>query len=243
MRLPGDFPATEVLDSAGASEGVLLSAEVSENLRRLAARHGATLSNAVLTVFFIFLNRLTEQQDLALAMSVANRPHRDLETMAGFFVNAVVLRQWVDEGKSFESLLDDVTREVAAALEHQQYPLDLLIEKLNPPRRGSRQALFNVVYAFQGFTDIAVRAPAGGSGSGLEIARELAPASHTAKFDLTLFVVDHAGPDQDSIWLSFEYSTGLLRAATARQWIETLARFCRAAAMQEEEALQEEQCE
>jgi tyrocidine synthetase-3 len=235
IRLPFDLPEKDVYEFTGAAEGLLLPQAVSDELRRIAGARGTTLSNVLLTVFFVFLNRLTEQQDLALAMSVANRPHRDLETMAGFFVNAVVLRGFVDEDKPFEKLLDEVTAEVAGALEHQQYPLDLLIERLNPPRRGNRQPLFNVVYAFQGFTDVVIR-PNAGEGAGIEISGEINASSRTSKFDVTLFVVDNAGPRQDAIYLSMEYSTELLRAETVRHWLEILGRFCEAATAREESA-------
>ncbi|MBV8287299.1 MAG: AMP-binding protein, partial [Hyphomicrobiales bacterium] len=235
IRLPFDLPEKDVYEFTGAAESLLLPQAVSDELRRLAVARGTTLSNVLLTVFFVFLNRLTEQQDLVLAMSVANRPHRDMETMAGFFVNAVVLRGFVDEDKPFDKLLDEVTAEVADALEHQQYPLDLLVERLNPPRRGNRQPLFNVVYAFQGFTDVVIR-PNAGEGAGIEISGEINSSSRTSKFDMTLFVVDHAGPRKDAIYLSMEYSTELLRAESVRHWLETLSRFCEAAAAREESA-------
>lgn len=227
LPLPFDFPEADVRDFAGASTGLVLSAEVSRDLRRVATERQTTLSNLILAIFLVFLNRLTEKEDLALAMSVANRPHRDLETMAGFFVNAVILRVSIDERKRFEEVLAEVTAEVADALEHQRYPLDLLIERLNPPRRENRQPLFNVVYAFQSFTDITVRSSDAMGANPLPGGEWLFP-SRTAKFDLTLFVVDHAGPARDSIHLSFEYSTELLTAATTRHWIETLGRFCEA---------------
>jgi hypothetical protein len=239
VRLPFDFPSDDVSGFSGESAGATLSPAVSEQLRRLASARSTTLSNVILTVFLVFLNRLTEQEDLALAMTVANRPHRDLEMMAGFFVNAVVLRVSVEESKSFEALLDEVASTVAGALEHQQYPLDLLIERLNPPRRGNRQPLFNVVYAFQGFTDIYVRSNPSHAAERL-IARELGTLARTSKFDLTLFVVDHASPGGDSIHLSFEYSTELLRPATAQEWIAILARFCEAVRFTENAASVEE---
>ncbi|WP_052000143.1 non-ribosomal peptide synthetase [Caenispirillum salinarum] len=229
VRLPFDFPETDDSAIAGGVESVLLPPEASALLRKAAADRGMTVSTVVLGVFLVFLNRLTEQEDLAVAMSVANRPLPELEPMVGFFVNAMVLRMTVDPDGDFNTLLSALDAEVTAALDHQSYPFDMLVERLNPPRRGGRQPLFNVNYAYQAFADMRIRddgtAPAASAMTG-----ELALEATTAKFDLTLFVVDTAGPAGDQLQLSFEYAADLFRRDTIAGWLGGLGGFCEAVA-------------
>jgi amino acid adenylation domain-containing protein len=225
VRLPFDFDPDDSPGAAGESREVTLSPEVSSALRELAVASGSTLANVLLTMFVLLLNRLTEQDELAIAMSAANRARPELQNMVGFFVNEVVLRVGVGEDKPFSALLADVTAIAAEAFTHQDYPLDLLIQKLNPQRIGGRQPLFNVVYAFQGFTDLVIGANSKRSRS-LDIASALPVPIKTSKFDLTLFVIDSAGPEWNSIQLVFEYGTSVLRAETVEKWLQILRRFC-----------------
>ncbi|WP_404384158.1 amino acid adenylation domain-containing protein [Caenispirillum salinarum] len=229
VRLPFDFPETEDSAITGGVESVRLDPAASTLLRKAAADRGMTVSTVALGVFLVFLNRLTEQEDLAVAMSVANRPLPELEPMVGFFVNAMVLRMTVDPDGDFNSLLNALDAEVTAALDHQSYPFDMLVERLNPPRRGGRQPLFNVNYAYQAFADMRIRDD-GARPAASAMTGELALEATTAKFDLTLFVVDKAGPAGDQIQLSFEYAADLFRRETIAGWLGGLAGFCEAVA-------------
>jgi amino acid adenylation domain-containing protein/non-ribosomal peptide synthase protein (TIGR01720 family) len=227
VRLPFDFPETDDAAVSGGVETVRLFPTVSAALRRAAGARGMTVSTVILGAFLVFLNRLTEQDDLSIAMSVANRPLPELEPMVGFFVNAMVLRLTVDPDAGFEDLLTTLDAEVTAALDHQSYPFDLLVERLNPPRRGGRQPLFNVNYAFQAFADMRIRDDGDADEA---LTEEVALDATTAKFDLTLFVVDKAGPRGDQLQLSFEYAADLFRRDTITAWLSGLAGFCDAVA-------------
>jgi amino acid adenylation domain-containing protein len=230
LHLPFDFPASEVRGFAGGAESALLSRETTRRLRALAAAHGTTPSNVVLCVFAILLCRLTGQSDLAIAMSVANRHHPDLERIVGFFVNELVIRIEVPPDADLAEILGRVAASVYAALDHQGYPFDLLVEKLNPERRGSRQPLFNVCYAFQNLGDLGTAwgRPAAPGGTG--VVGTLEAGWTTSKFDLTLFVVEEEGGDGGRYRLTFEYSAELFRAESIARWLQIFRRFLASAA-------------
>ncbi|MGA7724218.1 MAG: condensation domain-containing protein, partial [Opitutaceae bacterium] len=198
-------------------------------LARLAVARQTTLANVVLAVFDLVLFQLTRQEDLCVGVSVANRGHPDLERLIGFFVNLLPVRVRLNSAMEFDDLLREVSLAAAEAFEHQEYPFDLLVQKLNPARAGNRQPLVNVVYAFQNFSDVhlSVGAAAGGSPADAASAAELVPAGpfehdfKTSKFDLTLFVFADAG----RLLLTLEYDTGLFRADTIRRYLGLLRRF------------------
>jgi non-ribosomal peptide synthetase component F len=95
------------------------------------------------------------------------------------------------------------------------------VRQINPTRRANRQALFNVVYTFQNFTDVRLD---GGIGDGLDVSRADAQqegferAFETSKFDLCLFAAERAG----GIRLSLEYDSQLFSPRTARRFLDAL---------------------
>jgi non-ribosomal peptide synthetase component F len=113
-----------------------------------------TISNIVLTLFNLCLFRLTNQDDICIGMGVANRNHPDTENLIGFFVNVLPIRTRFSETMEFNHLLKQVIENTADAFDHQNYPFDLLVQKLNPNRYANRQPLFNVAYTFQNIEDV-----------------------------------------------------------------------------------------
>ena len=228
LRLPYDLPPQEERDFRGSMESLVLNRELAAELRSLAARSKTTLSNVLLALFKLLLFHWTRQDEICVGMSIAGRNHPDLENVLGFFVNVLPIRTKLSADMEFDELLGQVAQSTFEALEHQDYPLDLLVQKFNPNRYGNRQPIFNVVYAFQNFTDVNIDTNRCGDETTNE--REGADSDAwssfefsfaTSKFDLTLFVVDEV----DQIRLIFEYDTGLLLSATIRQQLRTLERF------------------
>lgn len=52
--------------------------------------------------------------------------------MLGFFVNILPIRSQINSEMKFGDLLQQVIKAMNEALEHQEYPFDLLVQKLNP---------------------------------------------------------------------------------------------------------------
>jgi hypothetical protein len=229
LPLPYDFAPETVRDFSGGNEAVELSGEIAAGLRRLAIRRRTTLSSVILALFKLVLFHWTRQDDLCVGISVANRNHSDLENLIGFFVNILPIRCRLSADMDFDDLLALVIERIHEALEHQDYPFDLMVEKLNPTRRTNRQPLVNVIYAFQNFADVHVDAGTAAATPTESWERGDAAVDWaafdfsfpTSKFDLTLFVVDRP----DTIGLTFEYDSSLFLAATIRQQLHTIAKF------------------
>lgn len=226
IRLPFDFPTTESHDFRGALETTQIDAELLTALRHLAQSRETTLANLFLALFKLFLFRLTKQEDLCVGVSIASRNHPDLENLLGFFVNVLPVRTSLSANMEFDSLLNSVSQVAYEAYDHQDYPFDLMVAKLNPDRVANRQPLINVLYAFQNYGDVHMDVAAEGAAAtadddtGLQI--EPFPFAHsTAKFDLTLFAFD----DADRLLLHMEYDTSRFRPETIRKYLDALVRF------------------
>ena len=233
LALPYDFAPGEERGFGGDFLSATLGPEVLRSLRAIATARSTTVSNVVLAILKLLLFQLTKQRDFCVGMSVANRNHPDLENILGFFVNILPIRTQFVEEMDFEALLEQVTQSTTEAFDHQDYPFDLLVRKLNPQRLTNRQPIVNVIYAFQNFEDVHIdlgfqnRAAAGAAGipggSAIEHARPFGVFFKTSKFDLTLFV----SAEPDGIVLTLEFDTALFRPASIRRYLSTFERFAR----------------
>ena len=147
LDLPTDAPRPAIQTFRGAVVRMELPPEVAAGLRRLAGERGASLFTVLLAAVQALLHRVTGQDDIVIGAPVSGRNHPDLEDQVGLYVNTLPLRGRVDAGEPFTGLLERVRRELLAALEHADYPLDLLLAELGGARDWSRAALFNALVA------------------------------------------------------------------------------------------------
>jgi len=230
VALPTDRPLPATQSYRGATCHLALPPGVLAGIKAVARDRGATVAAVGLAIFAALLYRLTRQTDLVLGMGVAGRERAGLEGLIGFFVNVLPIRLTLGDGTELESLLDQARDAVFQALDWRDYPFDLLVRDLAPPRQGNRQPLINVVFEYQNFGRL------GQDASGLpirdggadQIQDRLAGLvdSQTAKHDLLVFLLDDGGPGQ----LQLEYDTDILDPATAEAWLGYLAQFLAAAA-------------
>ena len=207
-------------DFHGDIEEAVLDESATAGLRALARARGMTVAHALLALFQLVLYRVTGQDDIIVGMSVANRGLPETERLIGFFVNILPIRTRFSETMEFDEVLAQVARTAAEALDHQDYPFDLLVRRLCPTRLADRQPLVSVVYAFQSFEDVSIEVggvTAAGDGeiAGFEF------SFGTTKFDLTLFVEDR----RDKLRLVLEYDRRLFDPATARRNLALVTRF------------------
>ena len=207
VRLPRDAAD----DAGGDRRGLTMSVDCTRRLRALAGHRGTTLSALLLTLFALFLHRLTRQHDLCIGMAVANRGLPELEPLLGVFVNLLPIRVRIDGDPAFDDLLARVTATTYAALDHQDHPYDLILRAQARPSED--RELVNVVYAYQRAPDAASGHPAA--------APSVPLAFPFAKFDLSLIVED-SGPQVD---LTLEFDAGLFTPATIERYLQTLNRF------------------
>ncbi|MGH1540699.1 MAG: amino acid adenylation domain-containing protein [Arenicella sp.] len=228
LPLPYDYPRTEQRDFSGANVTTTIDESIVLSLQAYARDNQTTLSNVVLTLFKLFLHKLTGQRDIWVGLATANRSHPDLEDMIGFFVNLLPIRTDLDPDMEFDDLLKQVVNNTYDALSHEHYPFDLLVQTLRPERHGNWQPLLNIVYGFQNYKG--VRTATTGNielgESDLDTDEVFPLAFKTSKFDLVLFVMER----NQSLTLTLEYDNGLFSESTVVQYLESIHQFATAIA-------------
>ena len=221
IRLPFDLQPSPDSAFQGDRLSVELDSAATRSLKGMALRHRSTLSNVALALFGLLLSKASRQDDLCVGMAVANRSHPDLEKLVGFFVNILPLRMRLSGDMEFDQFLQQVTSACHEALEHQDYPFDLLVQQLGLRRGDSPKAFLNAVFVFQNDHEVRLEVPESDSGeSGREV-QSLDFSFPFAKFDLMLIAAESSG----RLKLTLEYNSGLWREGTIRRYLDALTRF------------------
>ncbi|AOM39414.1 non-ribosomal peptide synthetase [Xenorhabdus hominickii] len=145
LELPTDRPRPEKQSYAGGCVTITLPPEIKAGLKTLSQRHGTTLFMTLMAGWATLLSRLSGQTDLVIGTPVANRQHRELEPLIGFFVNTLALRVQLDDNPSVKDLLARVKAHALKAYAHQDLPFEQLVEALQPPRSLSHSPIFQVM--------------------------------------------------------------------------------------------------
>jgi acyl carrier protein len=149
LRLPTDRPRPAAQTFRGGRHLLELSRTLTEALKYLSRREGATLFMTLLAVFKVLLRYYAAQDDIVVGTNVANRSHSETGKMVGFFVNQLVLRADLSGDPGFRELLRRVRRIALEAYANQDLPFEKLVEELQPRRDMSRSLLFQVKFEMQ----------------------------------------------------------------------------------------------
>jgi amino acid adenylation domain-containing protein/thioester reductase-like protein len=159
LQLPVDRPRPSTQSFRAAAKEISIGADVTGGLLALSERSGATLFMTLLAAFSVLLYRYSGQNDMVIGTPTANRNHRDIEPLIGFFVNTLALRLDLTGEPTVMELLARVRSVTLQAYDHQDVPFERLIEQLGLERDMSRNPLIQATFALQNVHNAAVDLP------------------------------------------------------------------------------------
>ncbi|MCG8346827.1 MAG: amino acid adenylation domain-containing protein [Chloroflexales bacterium] len=221
LELPTDRPRPPVQTFNARIQSFRLGCELTQRLKTLSEQQCATLYMTLLAAYKVLLYRYTSQPDIIVGTPTTGRSHAELTDLVGYFVNPVALRSNLTGNPAFTKLLGQVRQTVIEAIEHQDYPIALLVEKIQPERNVNRTPIFQTMFVFQrahlldaeGLSSFALNA----AGTKMELAGmplESMPLEYTiAPFDLTLMMAE----SEDELAGTITYNTDLFDATTVER--------------------------
>ncbi|MCY8005267.1 lichenysin non-ribosomal peptide synthetase LicA [Bacillus haynesii] len=207
LTLPTDHTRPSVQTFEGSRLSFALKPELVQQLRRLAKETESTLYMVLAASYSAFLSKLSGQSEVIVGSPAAGRPHADLSRIIGMFVNTLAIRTRPEGDKPFSAFLEEVKETTLGAFEHQDYPFEELIEKLNIQRDMSRNPLFDAVFSMQN-ADLKDLSMDGVTLKPYDFAHQ------TAKFDLTLTAAEEDG----LLVFEMEYNTALFKRESIERW-------------------------
>lgn len=203
LELPTDRPRPAVQSNRGATFRMMLSQNLSQELRALSRREGVTVFMTLLAAFNTLLWRYTGQKDMVVGSLIANRNRIETEGLIGIFINALPLRADLSGNPTFRELLRRTSEVALGAYAHQDLPFEKLVEAIQPERDLSRSPLFQVMFNVQNTPKKTLEL------TGLTLT-PLVVDGQTSLLDLTLTMSD----GEDGLKGTVEYSTDLFDEPT-----------------------------
>jgi tyrocidine synthetase-3 len=207
LNLPADYGRPSVQQF----EGEWISFEIEEEMERLnqlALETGSTLYMVLLSLFNIFLAKVSSQEDIVVGSPVAGRNHPDLEQIIGIFINTLALRNYPAGEKKVKAFLREVRDKTLRAQENQEYPFEDLVELVEVNRDTSRNPLFDVMLVFQNMEKKELQIP------GLTL-KEYPHENKKSKFDMTFTCIEQ----DNKLSFTITYSTALFNKETIERFI------------------------
>ena len=138
LDLPTDRPRPPVQSQRGGLYRVRTGAELSDRLRALGRREGATMFMTVLALLSALLHRFSGLQRMVLGSNSANRARPELEPVFGLFLTQVPFAIDLEGDPTFRELLGRARSSALASYAHQNFPFSKLLEALRPEPDPSR---------------------------------------------------------------------------------------------------------
>ncbi|MEN9868903.1 MAG: hypothetical protein RL748_4493, partial [Pseudomonadota bacterium] len=201
--LPLDFPRPASQTFSGDAVFSQLDSATTSALHALCRAHGATLFMGLHAAFSALLARYSNETDIVVGTSIANREQEQVAGLIGFFINSLILRSDLSGQPNFNQLLLQSRQMLLDAYAHQQVPSEQIIERLRPERNMAYSPLFQVMLILQNNRQAELSLP------GLQV--KLEPQGKLpSKFDLSLYVTENA----DGLALDWEFNPDLFLHST-----------------------------
>ncbi|HEX2093555.1 MAG TPA: amino acid adenylation domain-containing protein [Longimicrobiaceae bacterium] len=214
LDLPSDRPRPPARSYRGERVTRLIGGGVVGRLAEAGRPHGLTVFHTLLSACFVWLSRLSGEDDLVVGTPAAGQGGRaGTRDLVGYAINVLPIRCRVDASASFVEHARGVRRALLEGLEHQNFSLPRLVDRLLRTRDPGRPPLFAV-------------------GMHLDRAREeaslggLRATFHDnfgggSKVDLNLGITETA----DALELRCDYSVDLFDRGTVERWLIFLERL------------------
>ncbi|MBT5230269.1 MAG: AMP-binding protein, partial [Methylococcales bacterium] len=150
LKLVTDFPHAPLQTFAGGNSLFTIPKTLESSIYDyLDSESELTQYALLMSVYHLFLYRMTGQQDITVGTPVANRDRVELEPLIGFFVNTVVIRGQLEGSAGFDVLASQIKQQSIAAFTHQQVPFEMLVQALSPERDTTTTPFFQTMFSLQ----------------------------------------------------------------------------------------------
>ncbi|MFL1674598.1 non-ribosomal peptide synthetase [Paenibacillus dendritiformis] len=210
LELPTDYTRPAYLEYSGDKHESVVPVETVLQLKRLANDKEVTLSMLLFSAFNVLLHCLTQQDDIIVGVTSADRPVVELQGVIGMFVNAIPIRSRVQRHLGFSVLLEQTKQLMLKAIENQNYPLEDILGIINWKRDESRNPLFDVMFNMQNMEKKNIYDLSGSKSNLIDL------STNISKFDMTLYISE----TENGLSLQCTYRNRLFNKSTIASWMD-----------------------
>ena len=127
----------------------MFDVKMTQALKTLVRNSGTTLFVVLESLFAAIISRYSGNDDVVIGTAVANRSHKNIEGLIGYFVNMLPLRHHIDPNLSFQQFLEKANKEVVSTFEHQHIPFSKIVREAIPTLSSSINPLIQITFILQ----------------------------------------------------------------------------------------------
>ncbi len=208
LQLPMDFRRPDINTYDGDEICLILDQSVTEKLQLFSRSNNVSIFVTLLSIFNTLLTRYLTQEEFVLGIPIAGRIHKELESLNGMLINNFPLRITPKEQMTFLEMLEHCKVKFFQAYDHQELPIDRIVEELKVKRYVNISALFQVMFNLLNMFDQEISL----EDSTMEMVDR---RRHIAQFDLSLDIYE----SKKTLRCIFIFNTNLFK----RERIERMA--------------------
>jgi acyl carrier protein len=137
---------TDITGFSGVSRVINFPAGLSARLNKYLRTRNFTKFQLLLASYFLFLRRITTEEDISVMIPLHNRSIKGFENIIGLLANRSVVRMKVRQDKSINSFISECKATVLQAVHHTAYPFELIFDEQGKGKRYRKplyQTFFN----------------------------------------------------------------------------------------------------
>lgn len=195
-----------------ASEMLILDAAALDKLKLLARELKVNLSVLLLSVYNVFLSKITGDEDIILTTPTAGRPKKEHEQGIGYFINMMVVRNQVSAKAFFQDFVNEVKLQFVHGIDHAAYPFPKLVSEFNLGKAHENGSVLRAGYLYQNFFDAILDKKEGI----YEKAEMLTDLFQESEEDYLIEVCDF----RKELRINLKYNKGLFHELTIKRHLE-----------------------
>jgi amino acid adenylation domain-containing protein len=208
LELPTDFPRSVKRSYKSQRDDFLLKPELIGGLKKAGAKIGCSLVTTLISVYEIFLHRLTGQSEIVMGVPTAGQAVSEHYDLVGQCVNLLPIRSFPEGELSVTDYLKKRKSQILSDYDHRNFTYGSLLKKLKINRDASRipilPVIFNIDLGLNDFVDF----------QGLKHQIFYNPREYES-FEIFINV---SGTEQ-KLTLEWNYNTQLYKSSTIRKWM------------------------
>ncbi|HZG42549.1 MAG TPA: aminotransferase class III-fold pyridoxal phosphate-dependent enzyme, partial [Longimicrobium sp.] len=214
LELPTDRPRPPVRGYAGERATRPVGTELTRRLSDAGRGQGMNMFHTLLSSLLVWLGRVSGQEDLVVGTpSSGQAASAGASQLVGYGINVLPIRVRLNPASTFAQHARLVRRTVLHALDHQNFSMLRLVEKVLRGRDPSRPPLFSVLMDVD-------RAEGEGRLGDLRATFE-SNFGGGAKVDLSFAITETGG----GLHLACDYATSLFDHETIEHWLASFERL------------------
>ena len=148
LNLPLDYSRETGGDFEGERLQLVLSIDETRGIQKIVESFNTSTFVAILSIYYIWLMKLSGDEDIIIGTPVSGRYHENLNRICGMFVNTIALRNYPEKNKQYSHFLTEIHKNVLNDFENQFFSFDELVGLVCKERKENRNPIFDVYYTF-----------------------------------------------------------------------------------------------